>query len=317
MRIALRRIRERWPGSEAPVFIFDCNGVLVDSELIAATVTAEELARVGFSVSPEIVAGFFAGRRPSDMLAEVEAATDRKLPKDFAVTLAATMLRRLRAELRPTAHVDHALTWLRGPKCVASASPIDRIRMSLETTGLLRFFTPYLFSASEVPRGKPAPDLFLHAAAKMQVAAADCIVVEEFAGWSFGRPCRRDDSGRLHRRQSRPAPSRRATDRRRRPRGDRRHARAEKHRGCVARLVATRVRAPQQLRDDSGVTAAPAALRPVRQAHRRLRAASRASPAVSCGPTRARRPDRTRHKRCRSRCRFPGAWEMSALLRYA
>jgi HAD superfamily hydrolase (TIGR01509 family) len=174
--------------SGASVFIFDCNGVLVDSELIAATVTAEELARVGFSVSPEVVAGFFAGRRPSDMLAEVEAATDRKLPKDFAVTLAATMLRRLRAELRPTAHVDHALTWLRGPKCVASASPIDRIRMSLETTGLLRFFTPYLFSASEVPRGKPAPDLFLHAAAKMQVAPADCIVVEDSpAGVSAAR----------------------------------------------------------------------------------------------------------------------------------
>jgi HAD superfamily hydrolase (TIGR01509 family) len=161
------------------LFIFDCNGVLVDSEAIAATVAAEELTRAGFSVSPEIVARFFAGRRPSDMLADVEAATRRKLPPRFATNLATVTLRRLRAELRSTAHVEHALTWLRGPKCVASSSPIERIRLSLESTGLLRFFDPYLFSASDVPRGKPAPDLFLYAAARMNVIPGDCIVVED------------------------------------------------------------------------------------------------------------------------------------------
>jgi HAD superfamily hydrolase (TIGR01509 family) len=161
------------------VFIFDCNGVLVDSEAIAATVAAQELTRAGFSVSPEIIARFFAGRRPSDMLADVEAATQRKLPPNFAAVLAAATIRRLRAELRATAHVEHALTWLRGPKCVASSSPLDRIRLSLESTGLLRFFDPYLFSAGDVPHGKPAPDLFLLAAAKMRVAPADCIVIED------------------------------------------------------------------------------------------------------------------------------------------
>ena len=84
-----------------------------------------------------------------------------------------------KSELRATAHVEYALTWLRGPKCVASSSPLDRVRLSLESTGLLRFFDPYLFSASDVPRGKPAPDLFLYVAAKMRVAPADCIVVED------------------------------------------------------------------------------------------------------------------------------------------
>ena len=73
----------------------------------------------------------------------------------------------------------HALTWLRGPKCVASSSPLDRIRASLECTGLLRFFEPYLFSASDVMRGKPAPDLFIYVASKMRVAPSDCIVVED------------------------------------------------------------------------------------------------------------------------------------------
>src|SRR5581483_7446735 len=100
----------------------------------------------------------------------------RNLPPDFADVLAAAILRQLRAEARATAHADHALTWLRGPKCVASSSPIDRIRASLETTGLLRFFDPYLFSATDVPRGKPSPDLFLYAAERMKAEPGECIV---------------------------------------------------------------------------------------------------------------------------------------------
>jgi HAD superfamily hydrolase (TIGR01509 family) len=75
-------------------------------------------------------------------------------------------------------HASHALTWLRGPKCVASSSTGDRIRASLEITGLARFFD-FVFSASEVPNGKPAPDLFLHAASRMGVRTCDCIVVED------------------------------------------------------------------------------------------------------------------------------------------
>ena len=71
------------------MIIFDCNGVLVDSEAIAATVAAQELGRAGFSVAPEVIARFFAGRRPTDMMADVEAATKRKLPENFATTLAA------------------------------------------------------------------------------------------------------------------------------------------------------------------------------------------------------------------------------------
>jgi HAD superfamily hydrolase (TIGR01509 family) len=161
------------------VVIFDCNGVLVDSEPIAAEVAARELTRVGIPLTPELVSHCFFGRRPSDMFAAVEAATGRKLPKDFAASVAAATLRRFRSELRVMPHAAHALTWLRGPKCVASSSTLDRIRVSLETTGLTRFFEPHLFSASDVARGKPAPDLFLHVAARMNVAPADCIVVED------------------------------------------------------------------------------------------------------------------------------------------
>jgi HAD superfamily hydrolase (TIGR01509 family) len=163
------------------VVIFDCNGVLVDSEPIAARVAAEEFTRAGFAMTPEIVSRFFAGRRAADMFAAVEAATKRKLPPNFSAQLAAATLRRFRSDLCAMPHVSYALTWVRGPKCVASSSTLDRIRVSLEATGLLRFFEPNLFSANEVPRGKPAPDLLLHAAAKMRVAPRGCIVVEDSA----------------------------------------------------------------------------------------------------------------------------------------
>jgi HAD superfamily hydrolase (TIGR01509 family) len=161
--------------------IFDCNGVLVDSEPIAAAVAAEEFTRVGFPMTVDIVARYFTGRRSADMLAAVEAATRRKLPVNFGTELTAATLRRFRSELRARPHIAYALTWLRGPKCVASSSTHDRIRVSLETTGLLRFFEHSIFSASEVPQGKPAPDLLLYAAAKMGVQARDCIVVEDSA----------------------------------------------------------------------------------------------------------------------------------------
>jgi HAD superfamily hydrolase (TIGR01509 family) len=161
------------------VVIFDCNGVLVDSEPLATAIVSQEFIRAGFALTPDIVARYFIGRRPADMFAEVEIAAGRKLPADFAATVASATLSRFRVELRATKHAAYALSWLRGPKCVASSSSIDRIRVSLETTDLIRFFEPNLFSASEVRNGKPAPDLLLHAAGKMRVGPAECIVVED------------------------------------------------------------------------------------------------------------------------------------------
>lgn len=161
--------------------IFDCNGVLVDSESIASAVLAEAFASVGIRITPETVARRFHGRRPADIFNAVESATGKKLPTGFSADVAERTLRRIRMELRPIAHAAHALTWVRGPKAVASSSPIDRIRTSLEVTGLLGFFSERLFSASEVAKGKPAPDLFLRVAAHLRVDPAECIVVEDSA----------------------------------------------------------------------------------------------------------------------------------------
>jgi HAD superfamily hydrolase (TIGR01509 family) len=161
--------------------IFDCNGVLVDSEPIAAAVLSEALGRIGIALSATGVMRRFHGRRPADIFAAIQAATGKTLPPDFAAFVAAQTLRRLRTELRPVAHAAHALTWIRGPKAVASSSSPERIRTSLETTGLLRFFDPRCFSASGVRKGKPAPDLFLLAAARSEVEPSACIVVEDSA----------------------------------------------------------------------------------------------------------------------------------------
>jgi len=117
--------RRRWRG--ASVIIFDCNVVPVDSALIATAVAADAFSCIGIPLSPVLISRYFFGRRPADMFTAVEAATRRRLPANFASTVAAATLTRLRTELRAVPHAAHALTWLRGPKCVASSSPPDCI----------------------------------------------------------------------------------------------------------------------------------------------------------------------------------------------
>jgi HAD superfamily hydrolase (TIGR01509 family) len=163
------------------VVIFDCNGVLVDSQSIASAVLSQALTRAGFPIDAETAARRFHGRRLEDVVMVAESAGGRTLPESFISTVTFEMLRRFRTELRPLPHVAHALTWIRGPKAVASSASLDRIRCSLELAGLLRFFGSRLFSATEVPHGKPAPDLFHHAAAKMRIDPAACVVVEDSA----------------------------------------------------------------------------------------------------------------------------------------
>ena len=162
--------------------IFDCNGVLVDSEPIANAVLANAFAEAGVALTADALAREFHGRRLSDICSTVATASKRQLPADFARKVAAATLERLGAELRAVPHAAHALRWIRGPKAVASSSPVERIRLSLETTDLLGFFEEErLFSADLVTRGKPAPDLYVHAAEQLAVKPAECIVVEDSA----------------------------------------------------------------------------------------------------------------------------------------
>jgi len=161
--------------------IFDCNGVLVDGEKIARAVLADAFASVGVPMTPQFLAQKFHGRRADDIFDAVEAATGRNLPAELISHVAKETIRRFRSELRPIPHAARALTWVRGPKAVASSSSFDRIRISLEITGLIGFFSQRLFSASGVAHGKPAPDLFLRLTGELSLDPAECIVVEDSA----------------------------------------------------------------------------------------------------------------------------------------
>ncbi len=159
--------------------IFDCDGVLVDSEPIAMRILLETLAEEGLRLDPETGYDRLVGLSLADMRA--------LLLDEFGLVLSdaalATMRQRLfgafRAELRPTPGVVEALATLPARYCVASSSQKERIDLSLEAAGLAPGFLGPVFSATDVSRGKPAPDLFLHAAASMGVAPRDCLVVED------------------------------------------------------------------------------------------------------------------------------------------
>lgn len=169
------------PGPAAPVglVIFDCDGVLVDSEPLALRILLQTLSDAGAVLLPQEAHEAFLGRSL--------ASVCDILRRDYGVALADEALERMRrdlhaairSDLKPIAGVAGVLATLGRPVCVASSSQVERIRLSLQVTGLAGFFGDAVFSATMVARGKPAPDLFLHAAERMQVEPQRCMVVED------------------------------------------------------------------------------------------------------------------------------------------
>ena len=159
--------------------IFDCDGVLVDSEPIANRIFVEHLARHGIALTIEAALRDLVGRSLPACVALLEERHGRRLPDDFSTVLQAATMQAFATELRPVAGVAGALDRIACATCVASSGAPQKIRRSLDLTGLLPRFEGRLFSASEVPRGKPHPDLFLHAAARMGHPPARCVVVED------------------------------------------------------------------------------------------------------------------------------------------
>jgi HAD superfamily hydrolase (TIGR01509 family) len=159
--------------------IFDCDGVLVDSEPIANRIFVEHLARNGIAMTIDEALRDLAGRSLPSCVALLEARHGRRLPADFTDTLQAATMRAFETELRPVPGIAAALDRIAGATCVASSSAHAKIRLSLGLTRMLERFEGRIFSASEVARGKPFPDLFLHAAARMGHASARCTVIED------------------------------------------------------------------------------------------------------------------------------------------
>ncbi|WP_354059720.1 HAD family hydrolase [Devosia sp. 2618] len=161
------------------LIIFDCDGVLVDSEPLAMRVLITAIAAQGIEITPEIAFRDYLGRS----LASVSAS----LTNSHGVPLGATTLAAMRSELyalyrkelRASPGLPDVLGHLTTPFCVASSSSPERIILSLELTGLLPWFEHNIYSASMVEHGKPAPDLFLHAAAAMRTDPQNCLVIED------------------------------------------------------------------------------------------------------------------------------------------
>jgi HAD superfamily hydrolase (TIGR01509 family) len=164
---------------KAGLVIFDCDGVLVDSEVISCRAHADMLTRYGYPITADQVLDRFLGVSDREARLAVEAETGRPLPADFEALIKQAALQSYADDLRCIPYVAEAIAAIRLPKCVASSGTPEKIRHGLTCAGLYDLLAPDIFSATQVTRGKPAPDLFLFAAEKMQVAPERCVVIED------------------------------------------------------------------------------------------------------------------------------------------
>lgn len=166
-------------GAAIHLVIFDSDGVLVDSELLAAATLAGELTRLGFATTAEACLDLYTGLSMATMMARIEDACGRRLPADFRERLKQLDYAAFRRALRPVPGIEAVLQGLHTPKCVASSGSLEKLDVTLTATGLMVHFAPNVFSAEQVARGKPAPDLFAFAAQAMGAAPERCVVVED------------------------------------------------------------------------------------------------------------------------------------------
>ena len=159
--------------------IFDCDGVLVDSERITNTVFAEMLNEVGLTVTLDDMFRDFVGHSMTTCLRIVEERLGNPLPHDFVSELEARTGLALSGHLEPVSGINDVLGELSIPFCVASSGDHAKMLLTLGITGLLERFTDRLFSVTEVARGKPYPDVFLYAAERMDADASRTAVIED------------------------------------------------------------------------------------------------------------------------------------------
>jgi HAD superfamily hydrolase (TIGR01509 family) len=164
--------------SELDLIIFDCDGVLVDRELLSCRCLSEVLSEFGFALSPDEALRLFLGRSTA-AIEQHYRDLGRPVPAAFLTRLKSHVLETFVDTLQPIGGVAAVVSDLRRPFCVASSSDIDRVSLSLNVTGLARYFGDRLYTAQMVRHGKPAPDLFLHAAEKMAAPPARTLVIED------------------------------------------------------------------------------------------------------------------------------------------
>jgi HAD superfamily hydrolase (TIGR01509 family) len=162
--------------------IFDFDGVIADSEVLSNTVLAEVVTELGVPTTLEDAYRGYMGKRFHEVIAAVEQAVGRTLPPSFGVLYQDRTLERFRRELAPIAGVREFIAKFADlPRCIASSSSPERLAVCLEVLEMTALFEGRVFSASKVARGKPHPDIFLHAAAAIGVSPRRCIVIEDSA----------------------------------------------------------------------------------------------------------------------------------------
>lgn len=161
------------------MIIFDCDGVLVDSEILSNHIDAELMTAAGHPITAAELIENFIGRPKADIWADIAERRGTPWPEGLIGQAEARLIERFRTDLRPVEGVAEALARLSPPLSVASSSALPKLRLALDVAGLLQTFDPHVYSASQVARGKPAPDVFLFAAAQSGVEPQSCIVVED------------------------------------------------------------------------------------------------------------------------------------------
>jgi HAD superfamily hydrolase (TIGR01509 family) len=161
--------------------IFDCDGVLVDSEMLSANVLMQQFLDLGIALSFDDFRKYFLGRKFSVAVDQFTQRVRQPIPDNFKERYFDRLLTLFETDLKPMVGVQNMLTTMVVKKCVASSSLPIRLSCALRVCDLARFFEPNIFSAALVQHAKPAPDLFLHAARAMGVDPTRCLVIEDSA----------------------------------------------------------------------------------------------------------------------------------------
>lgn len=167
------------PASRYDLIIFDCDGVLIDSEIMSSETLISLLDPLGVSISHDFVQHHFLGRSFAKVAETVLRDFGVVLPQEFEKTYRTSLLEAFEGGLVSTDGIVTVLETLTTPFCVATSSSPERARRSLEIAGLAGYFDQAVFTASEVKHGKPAPDLFLYVAEKFRTEPKKCLVIED------------------------------------------------------------------------------------------------------------------------------------------
>ena len=159
--------------------IFDCDGVLIDSEVLSSSVLKQLLAELGFPITQEEFRSDFLGRSFASATKRVETRTGKLFPADLNLQYRERLLARMKGNLHPMPGVEKLLTAMRVRYCLATSSSPPRLEVSMTESHLGPYFEGRMYTSTMVQNGKPAPDLMFHAAAQMGVAPENCLVIED------------------------------------------------------------------------------------------------------------------------------------------